>query len=170
MVRSNSVIVDSCADMSLASRKFVHEYYAALNGGRQEIENFYMDFIATPDGKSLPTIIYNGNVVPDRTAMQSLFQQQMPQTRYEVQSYDCHILNPDFVMEGVKAAATESGRNMSILLSVSGFVKYGESRSADPRGFSETFILIPNPAVAPSARGKRSREWIIQSQTFRQVS
>ena len=123
-----------------------------------------------PDGKPLPTIVYNGNIVPDPGAMQTLFKEQMPPTKFEVQSYDCQVLNPDYVVEGSQAAPAGSGRNMSLLIIVSGYVKYGEVRSVDPVGFSETFILVPNVTGPSGGRGKRHKEWVIQSQTFRQVS
>ena len=123
-----------------------------------------------PDGKVLPAIVYNGNVISDAPAMQKLHQEQMPHTYYEVQSYDCHVLNPEYTENGAQVTTSGSGKNMSILVIVSGYVKYGESRSSDPRGFSETFVLVPNVAARSNSRGKRQREWVIQSATFRQVT
>ena len=55
-----------------------------------------------PDGKPLPAILFNGNIIPDASAMQIMFQQQMPPTCYEVQSYDCQVLNPSYVSDGSK--------------------------------------------------------------------
>lgn len=124
------------------------------------------------DGKALPSIVYNGNVIPSASAMEQLYQEQMPKTRYEAQSYDCHVLNPDYGLGGSPAADVRSGRTMSILLTVSGFVKYGELKSAAPRGFNETFVLVPNhdANTRSAARSRSSKDWVIQSQTFRQVS
>ena len=123
-----------------------------------------------PDGKPLPAIVFNGNVFPSATAIQLMFETMGP-ARYEVQSYDCQVLNPDSVVadttDNHKAGA--SGKNMTLLLVVSGYVKFGEPREADMRAFSETFVLVPNPAARSGAYGKNFREWLIQSQNFRLV-
>jgi len=53
---------------------------------------------------------------------------------------------------------------------VSGYVKFGELRDAEMRGFSETFVLIPTPGTTTSKeRGKRGNQWLIQCQNFRLV-
>lgn len=122
-----------------------------------------------PDGKPLPVIVYNGNVIPDPTAMQALFQEHMPDTKYEVQDYDVHVLNPHYVAEGASGSAPSTGKNMTILITISGYVKYGEPRTATMRGFSENIVLIPNPAAARNTRGKPTKDWLIQSQNFRLV-
>ena len=153
-----------------ASHKFVNEYYPALNSVRGSIQSFYVSPSIMPDGKSLPTIVFNGNNIQDPASMQNLFQEQMPQTRFEVQNYDCHVLNPEYITDATQAASSSPGKNMTILLSVSGYVKYGEPRSVEPRGFSETFVLVPNPNVKPSNRNSHPRGWVIQNQIFRQVS
>lgn len=123
-----------------------------------------------PDGKPLPAIVFNGNIIPNPATMQSMFQEQMPKAEYVPGDYDCHVLNPNYIVEGVQTASHTSGKNMTILLTVSGSVKYGEARSVEPRGFSETFVLIPNPSAAASGRSRHVREWLIQSQSFRLVS
>ena len=122
-----------------------------------------------PDGKPLPVIVYNGNIIPDPTAMQTLFQEQMPQARYEIQNYDCQVLNPHYVAEGTQGNSPASGKNMTIMVTVSGIVKFGEPRAATSRGFSENFVLIPNPTAVTNARGKHTKGWLIQSQNFRLV-
>ena len=122
-----------------------------------------------PDGKPLPVIVFNGNIVTDPAAMQALFQEQMPEARYEVQDYDCHILNPHYVAEGEQGHSLASGKNMTILIAISGYVKYGEIRAATMRGFNESIVLIPNTAAIGNTRGKPVKEWLIQSQNFRLV-
>lgn len=57
-------------------------------------------------------------------------------------------------------------KDMSILILVSGTVRYGEDREQPQRGFSETFVLTPNPS-ADHARGRK--DFLIQSQNFRLV-
>jgi NTF2-related export protein 1/2 len=109
----------------------------------------------------------------------------MPPTHYEVQSYDCQVINPNYVTPGVEPSAPKpaSGRHgggaagavaktTSILVLVSGYVRFGEERTketwdlAGNRGFSETIVLVPNPLAD---RGRGMRQWLIQSQNFRLV-
>lgn len=59
---------------------------------------------------------------------------------------------------------------MSLMLLVSGYVKYGESREAAMRGFAETFVLVPNPEQAGGKKRKAGDGWLIQSQNFRLVT
>ena len=93
----------------------------------------------------------------------------MPHAHYEAQSFDCQIINrayPTATATGIKPAAQMTVKDMSILVIVSGHVRYGEGRDQPQRGFSETFVLVPNPSTE---RGKRRRDWLIQSQNFRLV-
>lgn len=123
-----------------------------------------------PGGKPLPTISFNGNQIPDALAMQTMFEQQMPQSHYQVQCYDCHVVNPNYIAEGTQGWPAKTGKNMTILVAVSGYVKYGDPKEAKPRAFSETFLLVPNPAAAVSKqRLKNVKEWLIQTQNFRIV-
>ena len=122
-----------------------------------------------PDGKSLPVIVWNGNIIPDPTSFQKMFQEEMPRTHYETQSYDCHVLNPNYVAEGAPAGDAASGKNMTFLVIVSGYLKYGDDRSLPSKGFSENFVLVPNSA-AVHTKGKNQNQWVIQSQNFRLVS
>lgn len=101
--------------------------------------------------------------------MQAMFVNDMPPTRYEVQNYDCQVINNYYVAEGTQGAKPETGKNMTILLTVSGFVKYGEARDTPARCFSENFVLVPNPAVVAGGRKKPAKDWLIQSQNFRVV-
>lgn len=123
-----------------------------------------------PDGKPLPAITYNGNVIPTATDLQKMFQEQVPAARYEVQSYDCQVINPNYIAVNSQAAVSTAGKNMTILVIVSGYVKYGGSRDAATRGFSESFVLVPNHDVTNAkGQGKKPKDWLIQSQTFRIV-
>lgn len=115
------------------------------------------------------TILFNGNTVADGAAVQDIFVNQMPAAHYEVQSFDCQIINrayPTATPAGAKPSTQMGVKDMSILVIVSGHVRYGEGRDQPQRGFSETFVLVPNPS---SDRGKRRKDWLIQSQNFRLV-
>lgn len=61
-------------------------------------------------------------------------------------------------------------KNMSILVIVSGYVRFGDARDQPERGFSETFTLVPNAAVGmEGGKGKHRKEWLISTQNFRLV-
>jgi len=156
--------------VSSAAEKFVESYYAALQSSRATLSSFYSPPSAMPDGKPLPAIVFNGNIISDAAAFQAMFEKQMPPAHYEVQSYDCHVLNPNHTAVGFEASSGGSGKNMTILLMVSGYVKFGEHREAAMRGFSETIVLVPNlDLTTTKGRGRRGKEWLIQSQNFRLV-
>jgi NTF2-related export protein 1/2 len=72
----------------------------------------------------------------------------MPKSFYDAQSFDAHPLAPDGM------------GSCTIMLSVSGAVKYGEN-NPEQRGFSETFVLKPEP-------GSRTN-FKISAQSFRIV-
>ncbi|KAL8730029.1 MAG: hypothetical protein Q9166_004353 [cf. Caloplaca sp. 2 TL-2023] len=153
-----------------ASQYFVESYYAALNERRNKITSFYMTPASMPNGKPLPSISFNGTQIPTPAAFQDMFEQQMPQSHYEIQCYDCHVVNPNYIDEGAQGWPAKTGKNMTILVAVSGYVKYGNPKEAEPRGFSETFLLVPNlAAVGSKQRLKNVKEWLIQTQTFRIV-
>jgi NTF2-related export protein 1/2 len=130
-----------------------------------------------PDGKTLPVLTFNGNIIPDPTALQTMFTTQMPTAHYEVQSYDAQVINPAYataetqaagVVGGVAPAGGDGRANISLLVLVSGYVRYGENvKEAAMRGFSESFVLVPNLALERT-RGKGDG-WLIQSQNFRLV-
>ncbi|SLM36155.1 nuclear transport factor 2 domain protein [Lasallia pustulata] len=151
-----------------AAEKLVQTFYPALQSNPTAISSFYMPPAAMPDGKPLPAIVYNGNIIPDAATFQTMIQRDMATARYEVQAYDCHVLNPNYVVDGMEAGNAAGGKNMTILVSVSGHVKFG-GRDSNARGFSENFVLIPNHDAASKGRGKHGKEWLIQSQNFRLV-
>ncbi|KAJ5543210.1 Nuclear transport factor 2 Eukaryote [Penicillium sp. DV-2018c] len=145
-----------------AATEFVKTYYPALGSNRQSLGSYY--------SLEPTTILFNGNGVADGAAVQEIFTKQMSPAHYEVQSYDCQIINrayPTRLPNGELKPKSEMGvKDMSLLVVVSGFVRYGEGRDQPQRGFSETFVLIPNPS-AERARGRK--DWLIQSQNFRLV-
>ena len=124
----------------------------------------------TPDGKLLPSIVFNGTVQSSADALQKMFEDEMPPVQYDVQSYDCQVLNPNYVAVGTKATSGSNGRNMTVLMVVSGTVKLGSPKESETKGFSDTFVLVPNPdAAAAKVRKRPIKEWLVQSQTFRLV-
>lgn len=145
----------------LAANDFVQAYYKALESNRDSISAFYDP---TP-----ATLLLNGNSVATGAAIQDIFKGQMPEANYEIQSFDCQVINrayPTPKADGIKPAAQMQAKDMSILILVSGHVRYGEGRDQPQRGFSETFVLVPNAAAD---RTRAAKKWLIQSQNFRLV-
>lgn len=157
--------------MLLAALRFIEQYYKALESHRTTIASYYIKPTTSADGKSLPSIVYNGHAHSDGEALQKIFLEEMPPTHFDVQSVDSHCLNPNYIPEGTQAGKLGSETNMSILVTVSGSVRLEASRSAPLQGFSETLILVPDVAVSSRhTRGKPNKEYLVQSQTFRLVS
>ena len=131
---------------------------------RSAIASFYA---APTTGDS--NILFNGNTVPDGAAVQEIFDTQMPPARYETQSIDCHVINPNYMMTANPANSKAVKSHISILVIVSGWVRYGEDRSDPQRAFSETFVLVPNPDAENRKGGRKVKDFLIQSQNFRLV-
>lgn len=100
----------------------------------------------------------------------------MPPTHYEISSYDCQMLNPNYnpasaTLAGSGAAESKGSGplNISMLLTVSGSVRYGESRDLPNRVFSETFVLVPNEQMQQGRKDPRQKKYLIQCQNFRLV-
>lgn len=164
--RTSTSVPNPCT----VAQKLVDSYYPALQSKSNSLASFYTVAKIMPDGTSSPSIVLNGNLIPSPAEMLSIFQNEMPAARYEVQSFDCHVMNPNFIAENSKSTVSSSGKNMTILVIVSGYVKYGESRDVPTRGFSENFVLVPNPDVDHvKNKGKYVKDWLIQSQNFRLV-
>lgn len=132
------------------------------------MSSFYVQ--PTPINPLVADISLNGNIVPTPADLQILFESQIPKAHYEAQCFDCHVLNPNFNIGASDAelGPDPTGRKMSILLVVSGYVKYGESKSARMRGFTENFVLVPN-FLGAIDKGGSVKGWLIQSQNFRIV-
>ncbi|PWY86113.1 NTF2-like protein [Aspergillus heteromorphus CBS 117.55] len=146
-----------------AATEFVQSFYPALENNRSSIASFY--------NQPTAMILFNGNAVTDGAAVQEIFVNQMSPTHYEVQSFDCQIINqgyPTPTSTGTKLPTETTLKDMSILVLVSGYVRFGESRDLPQRGFSETILLVPNPTT-DLPKGRRRKEWLIQTQNFRLV-
>jgi NTF2-related export protein 1/2 len=158
------------SELNAVAETHVHRYYKALESSRSTIASYFMPQTTMPDGKLLPTISFNGTVMSTGDGLQKLFEDEMPPAQYDIQSYDCQVLNPNYAAIGTKATSGSNGRNMTVLMVVSGTVKLGTQKESETKGFSDTFVLVPNPdAAAAKARKKPLKEWLVQSQTFRLV-
>lgn len=154
-----------------AAESFVDAYYTALNGSRNQIASFYVPVTQLPTGRALPYICYNGEVSSDAAAFQKTFEEEMPWTHYEAQCFDVHVMNP--CMGPIESKSKKDHeRNMSLVVLVSGYVRLHERKEGPIRGFSDSFVLVPNKEDAGGRQtGKmdHGRQWVIQTQNFRFV-
>ena len=133
---------------------------------------YYAQKNLLPSGRLLPSISYNGQSVSDPEEFQTLYQNQMPFTYFEVQSVNAHVLNPSLAPLDASAKPKDQENNMSILVQASGYVRLIERKDGPTRGFSDTLVLVPNKEeVGAKGKGKtgEGRSWVIQSQNFRFV-
>jgi NTF2-related export protein 1/2 len=89
----------------------------------------------------------------------------MPWAAFEVQTLDCHVLNPHFYPN------LKHDRNKSLLVMVSGYMRLENAKWGPMHEFNETFVLIPNRDRLTLRRGRDQHKpvWLIQSQIFRYV-
>jgi NTF2-related export protein 1/2 len=158
--------------ISLAAEKFVESYYPALNSpkGRAHLTEFYIK--PTESSPLQPDITLNGNTVADAAQLQSIFENQVSKAQYEVQSFDCQVVNTNYNVgvDESRLGPNKDGRKMSILVMVNGSVKYfKENTDGETRGFTESVVLIPNLEAQGPKAAKGAKRWLIQSQTFRLV-
>ena len=79
------------------------------------------------------TILWNGNAFLGGDAYAE-FITRFPATQHEVHSFDCHPVD-----SGMLTGMGVPGEPPSMILIVSGSVRYGDER--EKRGFSESFLL-----------------------------
>ncbi len=102
--------------------------------------------------------------------MQKLFQDGIASVLFDVQGLDAQCLNPNYIPDGTAGGHAMSGKNLTVLVTVNGYVKFGDAKTALTRGFIENFVLIPNQdSTGPRTRAKQFKDYVIQSQVFRVV-
>jgi NTF2-related export protein 1/2 len=153
----------------IAAQQFVDRYYTGLSNAKERatLASFYIQ--PSPLNPIPADITLNGNIIPSPVDLQNLFLTTIGAAHYVAQSFDCHVLNPDYNIgaDDASLAPNVTGKKMSLALVVSGYVKYGELKEAKMRGFTENFVLVPNFQAAIG--GTNAPKWLIQSQNFRLV-
>lgn len=132
--------------------------------------SFYLK--PSPTSPVKANITLNGNIVEHPTALQAIFENQVEKSQYDAQSFDCQVLNANYNISAAEDALgpNKDGKKMSILVMVSGSVKYWkDGGDGEVRGFSETFVLVPNWEAQGPKAAKGAKKWLIQSQNFRLV-
>ncbi|KAK3069146.1 hypothetical protein LTR53_012752 [Teratosphaeriaceae sp. CCFEE 6253] len=103
-----------------AAERFVDSYYSALGGARSSIKTFYVPTTMPPNGRGLPSITYNGELMVDSAVFQERWEKEMPRVHFEVQSVNVHVLNPALRAEVDMKKRKEAERNMSLIVQASG--------------------------------------------------
>jgi len=155
-------------ESSNAAQALVDNYYGAINHRRKTIAGFYVQ--PTPSNPRPIDVSLNGNVVTTPSEVQEIFVSQIPAAFYEAQDFDVQVINLNYNIGTPESdlGPDSSGRKMSLLVIVSGYVKYGDQRTAEQRGFTENFVLVPN-FTADTRRNRDTKRFLIQSQNFRLV-
>lgn len=154
-----------------AAETFADNYYAVLNNGRAQIHSFYVPKQEPAKGRAVPYISYNGAVLNDAAELEARFIKDMPYTFYEPQMVNVHVMSPS-ITGGEAKTKREAERNVSLTVQVSGTVRLLERKDGPKRGFSESFVLVPNTeetAGKGAAKQEAGRKWLIHSQNFRFV-
>lgn len=147
---------------------FIDAYYTTLNASRTHVASFYVP--ASCGARPLPHISYNGELLNDASAFQERFDKDMPYTHFEPQSTNVHVMNPSIGTAGSGKKEAES--NVSLVVQISGYVRLQERKEGPMRGFSDSFVLVPNKEeMGGKGTGKQAvgRKWLIQTQNFRFV-
>ncbi|OIW30254.1 hypothetical protein CONLIGDRAFT_644264 [Coniochaeta ligniaria NRRL 30616] len=173
--------------------QFVEQYYLCVNGSPQPIRNFYVSSNTKYTQSTLPAnvdISINGAVLtggPDEYEQMLKTQRMTPagieaKVRYEVDSWDCHILNPDFAIgcpdnllqkydEEKKSGKTTFSREYfnraSLLLQVTGTIIFGGGDKDTRKVFNDVFVLVPNWDTHVKNPSRNAKRWLILSQNFR---
>ncbi|KAF4626612.1 hypothetical protein G7Y89_g11550 [Cudoniella acicularis] len=153
-----------------AAEAFVTSYYPALNrlSGLKDLSTFYVK--NDPSSPLKPDISLNGNLITDTTELETVFERQPAKTHYEVLSFDCHTLNSNYNVGAPNdlLEMNKLGKKMSILVMVSGSVRYGEG--GETKGFTDNVVLVPNwELFGKSPKNNLKKKWLVQTQKLRVV-
>ncbi|KAG1825656.1 uncharacterized protein BJ212DRAFT_1315393 [Suillus subaureus] len=148
-------------DIEIATRAadaFTRLYYTTYDSPTRvdDLPKFY---------RSSSTLTWNGNPCQGTEGVKKLIQ-DMPSTKHEVQSYDCHPI--------------PGSQPPSLLVTVSGNVTHGrgpagnpvstpiKSVDGQPRVFFQSFMLVPDP-TAPVVKAGEVAKYYVDADAMRFV-
>ncbi|KAH9828689.1 NTF2-like protein [Rhodofomes roseus] len=140
-------------DIEIATRaadQFTRLYYSTYDSATRvdDLPNFYRPSSA---------LTWNGRPFQGSEGVRKLIS-AMPTTKHEIQSFDCHPI--------------PGSQPPNLLITVSGTVTHGRgpagnppatsSKSVDgqPRVFSQTFMLVPDPTAPPTKAGEVAKYYV----------
>ena len=157
-----------------AAQNHIQKFYRALQSDQSKIASFYAP--ADENETKLPglafiSIVFNGNEFLDPQDFQTIITETMSPIQYEIHAFDCQTIIPSVNPKCDIIPNASKGTAMTLLILVSGGVRIGPLKESEMKGFSESFVLVPNPLFSNlRKKGKHTMEWLIQSQTFRYTS
>ena len=153
-----------------AADAFILRYYRALERQRDSIASLYVPYQQLPENAVVPNIKINGNSVLDGPEMQVHFKTGMPRLKYNVESFDCHVINKNYplVTGNGNQPVPGNGKNLQLSITVSGTLEIGEPKSIEHRGFSDNFVIVPT-ALQKGKSKSSSYDYVIMMQNFRFV-
>jgi len=166
--RGGTTDIDLLTDAAMTyACNFVEAYYKAANVNRSTLAGFYISAKYSGTEKAILSVMLNGNEMGDGHMIQEIFMKDTPRSHIDVETIDCHILNPHYppAYDAQKAKTL-----MSLFIVVGGLYKTAGGMKEEE--FHDTLVLIPNPDPAPprNARNRDHKEYLIESQNFRLVA
>jgi NTF2-related export protein 1/2 len=155
-----------------AADQFTRLYYSTYDSPTRAID---LPKLYRPSS----AITWNGNPFAGADGVRDLLN-DTPTTKHEVQCFDCHPipgwsrLEPLFARR-VPTQPLTGSQPPNLLVTVSGTVTHGnpanpalpsnnnaKSKNVDgqPRVFSQTFVLVPDPSVVPAKTGEVAKYYI----------
>ncbi|KII93618.1 hypothetical protein PLICRDRAFT_171349 [Plicaturopsis crispa FD-325 SS-3] len=140
-------------DIEIATRAadhFQRVYYTTYDSPTrvEDLPKFY---------RPTSSLAWNGKPYQGSDGVKDLIQ-KMPPTKHDVQSFDCHPI--------------PGSQPPSLLVTVSGNVVHGKGPSGNPaatpaksidgqpRVFSQTFMLVPDPTAPPTKTGEVAKYYV----------
>lgn len=117
-------------------------------------------------------ISINGAQIETPADYFNLLKEQGNGVTYTAESFDAHVVNPSFEYNAPENIPDNQkherqGDKMSIVVMVTGRIKFGRDRDAPHKMFTETFVLVPNWEAMQRNPPRGIRKWLIMSQNFR---
>ncbi|KAK0728141.1 hypothetical protein B0T26DRAFT_672723 [Lasiosphaeria miniovina] len=185
-----------------ASKNFVDWYYASINDGKSVAQGYVnASERYTAAGQPPADICINGRVVATPEEWDALLAQQrraanptasanpfastdkVDTVRYEVASYDVHVINSDYrfaappealvdytiTSNGGTRRKAEGSVRIVMMLAVSGTVHFTatDGRPLAEQHFHDVFILVPNWDTILRHGSRATRRYIAISHTYR---
>ncbi|KAK0613383.1 hypothetical protein B0T14DRAFT_526137 [Immersiella caudata] len=171
-----------------ACEKFVETYYQAINSNKPVASYYVTDNTTyTNAGHPPADICINGQAGLTPKQWDDLLetQRKIPSAsntnpryhpvRYEVESYDMHVINPDYRFAAPPALLVPdtskpdlgAGIRLMMMLTVSGTVYFTSDRDGLKQHFNDVFILVPNWDVLAKHGSRAARKLLIASHSYR---
>jgi NTF2-related export protein 1/2 len=152
-----------------AADRFTRLYYDAYDSSTRDVDvpKFY---------RPTSSLTWNGKPYQGSDGVRTLIE-NMPKTKHDVQCLDCHPIpglhsSPAVPSSTYSTSLTLGSQPPSLLVTVSGNVVHGPgpvgnppataARSVDgqPRVFSQTFVLVPDPTAPPTKTGEVAKYYV----------